>query len=122
MGTAKRIKDNLPNKYKMSDLREVRRFLGLEVEKDENGGYHLGQETYINDIVKRFQLEDAHPVHSPMDSNVNLNTEPGNECINRDISQSLAHSCTQHSEGLDQISHSVYLGLVGTIRLPTQHT
>jgi hypothetical protein len=78
--TANKIKDSLLGKYKMSDLGEVRRFLGLEVEKDGNGGYCLEQEIYIGNIVKRFQLEDAHPVHSPMDSNVNLDMEPGNEC------------------------------------------
>jgi hypothetical protein len=81
--TAKKIKNSLLGKYEMSDLGEVQRFLGLEVEKDENGSYHLGQEIYIGDIFKRFQLEDAHSVHSPMDSNVDLDMEPGTECNQR---------------------------------------
>jgi len=76
---AQTTKNRLLKKYKITDLGEVKRFLGLEVKRDTDG-YYLSQAHYINDIVKRFQLEDAHPVHSPMNCNVNLDIEPGNEC------------------------------------------
>jgi hypothetical protein len=68
---AKQIKDQLHTKYKMSYLGQVRRFLGLEIERNEKG-YHLGQHRYIQDVIQHFQLEDAHPTLTPMDCHVNL--------------------------------------------------
>jgi hypothetical protein len=71
---ATKVKEQLSQKYKMTDLGEARRFLGLEICKTRNG-YTLGQQDYINTIVKRFGLENAKPASSPMDQNVRLENE-----------------------------------------------
>ena len=38
----------------------------------ENRTISLGQQTYIDDIIKHFELEDAHPISMPMEPGVNL--------------------------------------------------
>jgi hypothetical protein len=55
----------------MTDLGEARRFLGLEIGRTANG-ITLGQEDYINTIVRRFQLQNARDAVSPMDPHVDL--------------------------------------------------
>jgi hypothetical protein len=44
----------LKNKYKMSDLGEARRFLGLEINRNEDG-ISLSQGSYIDTLLKRFE-------------------------------------------------------------------
>jgi hypothetical protein len=64
----------LKTKYKMSDLGEARRFLGLEINRDENG-ISLSQETYIDTMIKRFGMEDSRNVSNPLDPNVRLEND-----------------------------------------------
>jgi hypothetical protein len=65
------VKKHLSSRYKMTDLGEARKFLGLEIGYTANG-ITLGQEEYINTIVRRFQLQDARDAVSPMDPHVDL--------------------------------------------------
>jgi len=67
-----RIKQLLHTKYKMSDLGPTRRFLGIEIEKKEDG-FCISQQAYIDTIVRRFGLLDAKPAKMPLDSEVDLN-------------------------------------------------
>ena len=52
----------------MSDLGSARRFLGMIKQTDK--GIFLSQETYIDSMIRRFRMEDATPIHSPMDPHV----------------------------------------------------
>jgi hypothetical protein len=83
----------LKTKYKMSDLGEARRFLGLEINRDENG-ISLSQETYIDTMIKRFGMEDSHNVSNPLDPNICLENE---ECED------------------NPADHMLYLFLVGSL-------
>jgi hypothetical protein len=56
----------------MSDLGPARRFLGIEIEKSDNGGFSIGQRDYINTIIRRFELMDAKPAKSPLDPHTDL--------------------------------------------------
>jgi hypothetical protein len=69
---ANEVKSLLMNKYKMSDLGPVRRFLGIEVTR-QDGRYEISQTEYIQTILERFEMEDAYEVSTPMDPNVDLN-------------------------------------------------
>ena len=65
------IKELLTARYKTTDLGETRRFLGIEVIRDDKG-IILAQNCYIDAIPRRFRMEEAHEVRSPMDPNVQL--------------------------------------------------
>jgi len=56
----------------MSDLGPARRFLGIEIEKKEDG-FCISQQAYIDTILRRFRLLDAKPARTPLDPQVNLN-------------------------------------------------
>jgi hypothetical protein len=71
-GKGHRIKQLLQTKYKMCDLGAAKRFLGIEIERDEDGGYSICQRGYINTIVKRFGLLDAKPAKTPLDPHTDL--------------------------------------------------
>lgn len=55
----------------MVDLGPVRRFLGMGVEATKEG-YSINQETYIESMLRRFGIEDAYNVATPVDINVSL--------------------------------------------------
>jgi hypothetical protein len=49
--TANEVITALKNKYKMSDLGEARHFLGLEINRNEDG-ISLSQGSYIDTLLK----------------------------------------------------------------------
>jgi hypothetical protein len=51
LSSANQVITALKTKYKMSDLGEARYFLGLEINRDENG-ISLSQESYIDTMIK----------------------------------------------------------------------
>lgn len=53
--------------FQMSDLGNINHYLGLEVERDENGIFSIHQQGYITKILKMFGQEDAKPSKIPMD-------------------------------------------------------
>lgn len=74
----------------MSNLGDIRHFLGIEVEKGE-AGYKLNQSAYIRKLVRRFNMENAKPSKTPLD--------PG---------------YFQHKEEMDRLpDNKDYLSLIG---------
>jgi hypothetical protein len=68
------VKEQLKVKFKMTNLGKAKRFLGLEI-SSTNEGIWLGQPDYINGTIKRFLMENANGVSSPMDPNVRLEND-----------------------------------------------
>jgi hypothetical protein len=69
------LKDRLKSRYKMSDLGQAKRFLGLEIKYHPEGpgqGIYLGQTSYIEDLIARFGLSECRTVSTPMDYHVDL--------------------------------------------------
>jgi len=71
-GRGHQIKQLLQEKYKMCDLGAAKRFLGIEIERTEDGGFSICQRDYINTIIRRFGLMDAKPAKSPLDPQTDL--------------------------------------------------
>jgi len=71
-GRGHQIKQLLQKKYKMCDLGAAKRFLGIEIERTEDGGFSISQRGYINTIIRRFGLTDAKPAKSPLDPHTDL--------------------------------------------------
>jgi hypothetical protein len=71
-GCGHRIKQLLRKQYKMCDLGAAKRFLGIEIERTEDGGFSICQRGYINTIIRRFRLMDAKPAKSPLDPQTDL--------------------------------------------------
>lgn len=61
------ISETLKRNFEVVDLGEVKNYVGIEVECDANGDYHISQRRYIEDIVKSTGLEDAKISKIPID-------------------------------------------------------
>ena len=57
--------------FEMSMIGELTHFLGLQIRQQELGIF-LSQSKYAKNLVKKFGLESANSVGTPMSSNVKL--------------------------------------------------
>lgn len=58
----------LSKHFTVSNLGELKLYLGIEVERDGDGIYSIHQSSYISRILERFQMENAKPDKTPMDT------------------------------------------------------
>jgi len=76
------IKTALSKQFKMSDLGPLHHILGLRVIREERGdALSLDQMTYIEEIIKRFGLQDCNPVSTPLDTSVHFAPARPNELL-----------------------------------------
>jgi hypothetical protein len=68
------VKEKLQNRYRMTDLGPLRRFLGLNIETNPTG-YSLHQASYIENMLRRYSMEDAYEVATPIDPRISLELE-----------------------------------------------
>ena len=54
-------------KFELKDLGNIKHFLGIDVEKDEDGNFVLSQSRYIEKIIEEAGLCDAKPSKFPLD-------------------------------------------------------
>jgi hypothetical protein len=69
------VKARLLEKYKITNLRPARQFLGIKIHHEENGTgtvISLDPKALITTILKRFIMQNAHGASNPMDPNVKL--------------------------------------------------
>ena len=66
------IKAKLAAKYKITNLGAARQFLGIDIQCGGSGKISLCQRAFINSVLKRFRMENAHRASTPMDVHVKL--------------------------------------------------
>lgn len=71
-------KDFLHSVFKMKDLGEARSCLGMKIHQ-HNDGIDIDQSTYIEDILKRFGMQDCKPMGTPSDTSQKLSANMVNE-------------------------------------------
>ncbi|CAB1096983.1 unnamed protein product [Ectocarpus sp. CCAP 1310/34] len=70
-----RKKKELMDSFEMTDMGEVKRVIGIEVQRDyEHGTLAISQGPYARDILQRYGMEQANPVSTP-GYGVELSTE-----------------------------------------------
>jgi hypothetical protein len=68
-----KIKQKLNSRFNMQDFGEVKMILGMKVEYDRKvGKLSLSQQKYIEEILKRYRMEDATQVVNPLQTGVKL--------------------------------------------------
>jgi len=67
------MKLDLTKHFKVKDLGEVKFLLGIEIIRDrKSGSINLSQQAYINQLLKRFNLQNVNPVTTPLSSGIRL--------------------------------------------------
>ena len=59
------FKGAMMKEYEMTDLGPMKYFLGIQVRQCK-GEIFISQEKYLEDLLKRFQMNDCKPVSTPM--------------------------------------------------------
>ena len=73
-------KAQLAKQFPVTDLGTAHFFLGIEIIRERNPFGHritLSQSAYIQKVLERFNLEDAHTVSTPLDPGTRLQGTPG---------------------------------------------
>src|SRR5579871_329988 len=66
-------KKKLGDIFTMRDLGEISSYLGIEIKRDrKNRTVSLSQSKYIEDILKKYRMENCRPISTPMDMNKKL--------------------------------------------------
>ncbi|CAL9006507.1 unnamed protein product, partial [Prunus brigantina] len=72
----------------MTDLGLLHFFLGIEVKQNENGIY-ISQKKYAKELLKRFRLENAKSIATPMEVGVKIGKNDGSTMVNQTLFRSL---------------------------------
>lgn len=72
----KRLKGVLCNNFRMKDLGDASSVLGVRIVRDRAAGtIAIDQSQYISNVLKRFGMEDANPVATPLDINQKISSK-----------------------------------------------
>ena len=67
------VKGELNGKFPMTDLGEMKKILGIRVERDrDKGSLKISQELYINVILAQFNMQNSNSVSTPLSKTVKL--------------------------------------------------
>ena len=67
----KHVKEELQVDFKIIDLGPLHYYLGVELIQHENQVF-LSKTKYVNEILKKFGMEDCKPSFTPMEKNLKL--------------------------------------------------
>ena len=78
----------------------MKRFLGLEIERNSFGDVIVSQKRYIERVLERFRMQDCKPAYTPLPTNIRLHKRdydpdnpdpPADQTLYREIIGSLNH-------------------------------
>ena len=65
------VKKTLEKHFKMKDMRELLYFLGVKVVPNkENGSIWIGQPLYTEEILRKFNKDQAKPMETPVNARI----------------------------------------------------
>eukprot|EP00253_Pinus_taeda_P022479 PITA_22479 len=99
----------MKKEFEMSLLGELTYFLGLQIQ--QNGGIFLSQTKYLKHILKKYGMEDAKPICTPMVTGCNLSANDESEAVRQPTYRSMIGSLLYLTGTRPDIMHAV--GIVG---------
>lgn len=76
-----RAKAFMSSSFNMKDMGELRYFLGIEVDKHQDGIF-LSQKKYTLDLLADYNMKNYKPLKLPMNSHLKLTAEIGDALTN----------------------------------------
>ena len=93
-------------KFEMSMIGELTHFLGLQI-RQQDSGIFLSQSKYARNLVKKFGLESASSVRTPMSPNVKLTVDLSGKSVDSSLYRSMIGSLLYLTASRLDISYSV---------------
>jgi spore maturation protein CgeB len=72
----------MANEFEMSMIRELNYFLGLQIKQLKNGTF-VSQGKYIKYMLKKFRMDDAKSISTPMGINGNLDSDASENMVDQ---------------------------------------
>lgn len=85
------FKKDMSNEFEMTDMGLMAYYLGIEV-KQEDKGIFITQEGYAKEVLKKFKMDDANPVGTPMECGSKLSKHEKGENVDPTLYKSLIGS------------------------------
>ena len=88
------VKQALAKKFQVKDMGELHYFLGVKVIQDrKNKRVWIGQQSYTENILRQFGMEDAKTIRTPVDTSTKLVKGDDDEmCVDQSLYQSAVGS------------------------------
>lgn len=99
-------KKNIVQGFEMSDLRLMRYFLGIQVNQSEGEDF-ISQEKYVDDLLKKFHMENFILVETPWVMNEKLQQDDIVEKMDSNVYRNLVGSLVYLTNTRHDIVHSV---------------
>jgi hypothetical protein len=81
----------MTDRFEMSMMGELRFFLGFQIKQHENETF-LSQTKYTHDILKKFGMDMAKPIKTPMGTNGHLDLDMGGKSVDQMVYHSIIGS------------------------------
>jgi hypothetical protein len=81
----------MASELEISMIGELSFFLGLQI-KQLNNGTFVSQGKYIKDMIKKFGMDEAKSIHTPMGNNGHLDLDTSGDMVNQKLYQSMIGS------------------------------
>lgn len=79
----KAIKSLLAKEFEMTDIGTAYTFLGIHIQHDrENGTIQLSQEQYLKNVIRKFGMNEAKPISTPIEKGLHLPMDKSIESAN----------------------------------------
>jgi hypothetical protein len=98
----------MANEFEMSMIRELSYFLGLQIKQLKNGTF-VSQGKYIKYILKKFGMEDAKGISTPMGTNGSLDSNTNGNMVDQKIYRSMIRSLLFMTTSRPDVMFSVWM-------------
>eukprot|EP00253_Pinus_taeda_P033280 PITA_33280 len=109
----------MQKEFEMSLLGELTYFLGFQIQQKE-GGIFLSQTKYLKQILKKYGMEDAKPVCTPMVTGCSLSANDESAAVHQPTYRSMIGSLLYLTSTRLDIMHAV--GIVGRFQANPKET
>ena len=72
-------KNAISQMFDIKDLGKAKHFLGMNIQRNQDGGYTLSQPKFIKDMLERFRMSEATPKPTPLSVGLKLSKHDGEE-------------------------------------------
>jgi hypothetical protein len=102
----KEFGEMMSREFEMSMIGELSFFLGLQIKQLKEGTF-ICQSNYVRDILKKFGMEDAKPIKTPMATNGHLDLDEGGKLVDLKLYWSMVGSLLYLTASRPDIMFSV---------------